>query len=154
MDKPTKDRIALLHPIRREEVEKLVNEANAALTSHSQMRIVQGYRTFPEQDALYAQRPKVTNAKGGQSYHNYGLAIDFCLIIDGKEVSWETGKDYDGDKVADWLEVVQIFVRAGWKWGKAFNDLPHLEKSPLHWKELLKKYKANDFIPSTKYVNL
>ena len=84
------------------------------------MRIVQGLRTFPEQDALYAQRPKVTNAKGGQSYHNYGLAIDFCLIIDGKQVSWNSTKDSDNDHVADWEEVIRIFEAAGWKSGRAW----------------------------------
>ena len=155
MEKITEDRINKLHPKVREEVRDLVNKANAALTSHSQIRIVQGLRTFEEQDGLYLKRPKVTNAKGGQSYHNYGLAIDFCLIIDGKEVSWNTTKDFDGDKIADWLEVVQIFVKAGWYWGKAFNDLPHLEKTfGLTWKDMLKKYKAADFIPNTKYINL
>jgi peptidoglycan L-alanyl-D-glutamate endopeptidase CwlK len=155
MDQISETRINLLHPKVREEVRDLVNKANAALTSHSQIRIVQGLRTFEEQDALYLKRPKVTNAKGGQSYHNYGLAIDFCLIIDGKEVSWNTTKDFDGDKIADWLEVVQIFVKAGWYWGKAFNDLPHLEKTfGLNWKDMLKKYKAKDFIPNTKYINL
>lgn len=155
MDQISETRINLLHPKVREEVRDLVNKANAALTSHSQIRIVQGLRTFEEQDALYLKRPKVTNAKGGQSYHNYGVAIDFCLIIDGKEVSWNTTKDFDGDKIADWLEVVQIFVKAGWYWGKAFNDLPHLEKTfGLNWRDMLKKYKAKDFIPNTKYINL
>lgn len=159
-DQVTLNRIAVLHPAIRAEVGTLVTAANAALTSHSQMRIVQGLRTFPEQDALYAQGrtkpgPRVTKAKGGQSYHNYGLAIDFCLIIDGKEVSWNTEKDFDGDKVADWLEVVQIFVKAGYKWGKAFNDLPHFEKAHGYdWRDLLKKYNKKDFIPGTIYVNL
>jgi hypothetical protein len=46
---------------------------------------VQGVRTFAEQDALYAQGRtrkglRVTNAKGGQSYHNYGLAADCALL--------------------------------------------------------------------------
>jgi peptidoglycan L-alanyl-D-glutamate endopeptidase CwlK len=145
MDSITEQRINLLHPSIREEVRRLVNECNNALTKHSQMRITQGLRTFAEQDALYAQSrtkpgPKVTNAKGGQSYHNYGLAIDFCLILDGKEVSWDTTKDFDQDGMADWIEVARIFQREGYKWGKAFNDLPHFEKSKLHWRELLKMY--------------
>jgi len=153
MDQITKQRITLLHPSIREEVTALVLKADAALTGNAKMRIVQGLRTFEEQNALYAQRPKVTNAKGGQSYHNYGLAIDFCLIIDGKVVSWDTKKDFDNDRIADWEEVIKIFEAAGWKSGRAFNDLPHFEKSSLHWKDLLKKYQANDFIPGTKYIN-
>jgi peptidoglycan L-alanyl-D-glutamate endopeptidase CwlK len=43
--------------------------------------VIFGVRTVAEQDALYAQgRTKpgkiVTNAKGGQSAHNFGLAVD------------------------------------------------------------------------------
>lgn len=161
MDNTTLQRIALLHPAVRQEVTNLVNQVSAALTAHSEMRIVQGFRTFPEQDALFAQGrtkpgPKVTNAKAGQSFHNYGIAIDFCLLINGKEISWNVGKDYDGDGLADWMEVVQIFIRAGWTWGKAFNDLPHLEKrfGFANYQGLLTKYNAGDFITGTKYLNL
>jgi peptidoglycan L-alanyl-D-glutamate endopeptidase CwlK len=74
----------------------------------------------------------VTNAKGGKSYHNYGLAIDICLILDGKEASWDTLKDYDGDKVADWMEAVAIFKTRGWEWGgdfKSIKDAPHFQKT-------------------------
>ena len=138
MDAVTAGRINKLHPKIREEVRSLVEQANAALTGNAQVRIVQGYRTFSEQDILYKQRPKVTNAKAGQSYHNYGLAIDFALLIDGKQISWDAAKDWDGDKQSDWLEVVLLFTKAGYKWGKAFNDLPHLEKSfGKNWRDLL-----------------
>lgn len=48
-----------------------------------------GFRSGAVQDALYAQGrttpgPIVTNAKGGQSAHNYGLAIDVYPIINGQ----------------------------------------------------------------------
>lgn len=138
MDAVTAGRINKLHPKIREEVRNLVEQANAALTGNAQVRIVQGLRTFAEQDAMYKQRPKVTNAKGGQSYHNYGLAIDFALLIDGKQISWDSAKDWDGDKQSDWLEVVLLFTKAGYKWGKAFNDLPHLEKTfGKNWRDYL-----------------
>lgn len=147
MDKISEQRIDLLHPKIREEVRQLVNAANSILTGRSQVRIVQGLRTFAEQDSLFKQRPKVTNAKGGQSYHNYGLAVDFALLIDGKEISWDAAKDWDGDKQADWLEVVLLFTKAGYKWGKAFNDLPHLEKTfGYHWSQLLKLYKRGEYV--------
>ena len=137
IDKSTQERIKLLHPALRDEVTKLVEEANKRLTSHSHVRIIQGLRTIEEQNGLYAQGrtkpgPIVTNAKGGSSYHNYGLAIDFCLIIDNKEVSWSVSKDYDGDGMADWMEVVKVFKDAGWTWGgdfKSIKDMPHFEKT-------------------------
>ncbi|WP_339814509.1 M15 family metallopeptidase [Paenibacillus sp. FSL R5-0928] len=98
--------------------------------------ITQGLRTIAEQDALYAQgRTKpgniVTNAKGGTSYHNFGLAIDFALLLpDGKQVSWDLKRDGDGDKVADWTEVVQEAKALGFEWGGDFvsiKDAPHFQ---------------------------
>lgn len=46
-------------------------------------------RDFEAQTALYAQGrtkagPIVTNAKAGQSFHNYGVAFDFVPIVNGK----------------------------------------------------------------------
>ncbi|MHA6529142.1 M15 family metallopeptidase [Paenibacillus sp. BAC0078] len=98
--------------------------------------ITQGLRTIAEQDALYAQgrtKPgaKVTNAKGGYSYHNFGLAIDFALLLpDGSSVSWDMKRDGDGDNVADWIEVVQEAKALGFGWGgdwSSFKDYPHLD---------------------------
>lgn len=163
MDKITESRINLLHPKVRDEVTKIINEANAALTKHSQVRIVQGLRTIEEQDGLYAlgrTKPgkKVTNAKGGSSFHNYGLAIDFCLLIDGKEISWDMAKDYDEDKKADWTEVVEIFKKYGWEWGgnwSSIKDYPHFQKVfGNSWQTLLDRYKNKDFVPNTRYVRI
>jgi peptidoglycan L-alanyl-D-glutamate endopeptidase CwlK len=98
--------------------------------------ITQGLRTIAEQNALYAQgRSKpgsiVTNARGGYSYHNYGLAIDFALLLpDGKGISWDMRRDGDGDKVSDWQEVVQEAKQLGFEWGgdwTSFKDYSHLQ---------------------------
>lgn len=131
MDKITLDRINLLHPSVREEMKVIINECNKQLTGSSQVRIAQGLRTFEEQNALYNKRPKVTNAKGGQSVHNYGFAVDIVLIINGKDASWDTKKDWDKDKVSDWDECVKVFAKYGWSWGgnwANFKDMPHFEK--------------------------
>jgi len=53
------------------------------------IEVVQGLRSFAEQDELFKQgRSKpgqiVTRAKGGQSNHNYGLAVDLCPFVNGK----------------------------------------------------------------------
>lgn len=162
-DQVTQDRIEQLHPAIRELVRRGIEEANSKLAPNIQVRIVQGTRTFPEQAALYAKGrtapgPKVTNAKEGQSIHNYGLAIDFALLINGKEISWNREADADGDKTADWLEVVTVFLRLGFEWGgnwRTFKDFPHLEKASGNtWQILLKKYKAGQFIPGTKFVQI
>jgi len=151
MDKATLDRIAKLHPMVREEMKTIVEECNKALNGRSQVRVAQGLRTFAEQDALYNQKPKVTNAKGGQSIHNYGMAVDIVLIIDGKTASWDTHKDWDNDGIADWDECVKIFAKHGWSWGgnwASFKDMPHFDKIGYNnWRVLINKPKdANGYV--------
>jgi len=156
MDKITEQRIALLHPNIRQEVTDIINECNRALTGRAQVRISQGLRTFGEQDNLYAiGRTKpgkiVTNAKGGQSIHNYGFAVDIVLIIDGKTASWDTAKDWDDDQISDWTECVNIFKKYGWSWGgdwSSFKDMPHFDKIGFsNWRLLqVKKRDANNYV--------
>lgn len=161
-------RVALLHPAIRQEVAELIDKAEANLPSNSKVRIVQGLRTKDEQDALYAQgRTKpghiVTNARFGQSYHCYGLAIDFAIMYDKDNngsfevLSWDTNYDFDKDGVSDWQEVVKVFKEAGYTWGGNFNsikDNPHLEKTfGYNWRVLLQRYNAKDFIEG-EYVRL
>lgn len=150
MDTHTKKRIEKLHPLVRDEVEKIINECNEALTGNAKVRITQGLRTFEEQRLLHnkgriAPGKKVTNAKAGQSIHNYGFAVDICLIIDEKIASWNTVKDWDNDTVADWYECVKIFSKYDWEWGgnwKTFKDLPHFEKRGYNnWRKLIKMEK-------------
>src|SRR5690349_2624666 len=135
--------VAKLHPKIRDEVTALIDKAETKFPSTVAIRIVQGLRTFPEQDALYAKGRttpglRVTNSKGGQSYHNYGLAIDFALLYDKdgngtyESLSWDTLKDFDRDGEADWMEVVDAFEKAGYTWGGRFHsitDNPHFEKT-------------------------
>jgi peptidoglycan L-alanyl-D-glutamate endopeptidase CwlK len=141
-DEKTLERIKLLHPKLRDEALEMYDDIIAALTGFAACRFAYTLRTFAEQDALYAQgrsKPgaKVTNAKGGQSYHNYGLAIDIVLLIDKDKngtfetASWDTKTDFDKDGKADWIEVVNIFKRYGYEWGGdwKFIDMPHFQKT-------------------------
>ena len=176
-DKPTLERIELLHPAVREEVKNIyLNEIIPALSGKAICRFAYTLRTFAEQDALYAQgRTKlfddkgkrlgvVTKAKGGQSIHNFGLALDIVLLKDtnndGKfeSASWETNIDFDKDGKSDWMEVVNILKRNGWIWGgdwKSFKDAPHFEKTFGHtWKTLLPNHQKGDFINGTNYVRI
>ena len=147
-DQVTADRISKLHPRIREEVTTIVNNIE---NSGVGIRIVQGLRTFDEQNNLYAQGrtqaqldavglknvkarpdlPKVTNARGGESFHNYGLSIDFVLLHADKQVSWSQTEDLDKDGKRDWMEVVEAFGCKGYNWGGFWKspDYPHFEKS-------------------------
>lgn len=169
-DKVSIDRVAKLHPKIRDEVKALIEKAEEGLPENIAIRAVQTLRTFAEQDKLYAQgrtdktKPKVTNAKGGQTYHCYGLAWDFCFVIDKdgngsyEFVSWDTLKDYDKDGMPDWKEVVKVFEDAGYEWGGRWAtivDAPHIQKTfGYTWKQLLAKYNAKDFIEQIEYVRI
>lgn len=149
LDNISLSRIGQLHPEIKDEVNELYRKAAALMPEGTVIRIVQGLRTFPEQHALFIQQPKVTNADQGQSYHNYGLAIDFALLVNGK-IDWTVN--------ATWLIVVKVFTDAGYQWGgnwSKFKDNPHLEKTFGHgFRDLLAKHNAKDFIVGTEYVNL
>jgi peptidoglycan L-alanyl-D-glutamate endopeptidase CwlK len=157
-DAITLKRIQLLHPALRDEVSELYAEIEERLTSRSSCRFTHTLRTFKEQDELYAiGRTKpgriVTNAKGGKSWHNYGMAIDIVLLIGGG-VSWDISKDFDGDGKADWAEVVQVFKEFGWEAGIdwKFRDAPHFQKTlgltinEMHKRYLAGKRDANGYV--------
>ena len=176
-DQITLQRIETLHPAVRQEVKNIYeNEIVPALSGKAICRFAYTLRTFAEQDALYAQgRTKlydsngkklgvVTKAKGGQSIHNYGLALDIVLIKDTNgdgsfdTASWEDTIDFDKDGKADWREIVNIFKKYNWVWGgdwTSFKDKPHFEKTFGHtWRTLLPKHQNRDFIQGTNYINL
>ncbi|WP_260399789.1 M15 family metallopeptidase [Peribacillus simplex] len=103
-------------------------------------QISAGYRSMEEQAALFSQgrfyrykgknysilaKPKVTNAKPGQSFHIFGVAIDYFLVSDdGKTVLWTIKTKWKRKRVA------AIGKELGFKWGgdwTGFKDYPHLE---------------------------
>ena len=176
-DKITLERIQTLPPAVRAEVEHIYRaQVVPALTGRAICRFAYTLRTFQEQADLYAQgRTRlfdsngkrlgiVTKADAGQSIHNYGLALDIVLLADNnrdgkfESISYETALDYDGDRKADWMEIVDIFKKAGWTWGgdwKGFVDTPHLEKSfGLSWKQMKARWDKKDFLPGTSYIRI
>jgi peptidoglycan L-alanyl-D-glutamate endopeptidase CwlK len=162
-DKPTIDRIKLLHPKLRDEATLIYQEIKAALTGKAICRFSYTLRTFAEQDALFNARPQVTKAKGGHSYHNYGLAVDIVLLVDKdangtyESALWDVKTDFDGDNKSDWMEIVAIFKRYGWEWGGdwKFYDAPHFQKTySKSIVDLLKLYNNKKFMTKTTYVDL
>ena len=141
-DQITLDRIKLIHPALRDEAGDIYDDICQALTGRAICRFTSTLRTFAEQDALFAKgrtKPgtKVTNARAGSSWHNYGMAIDIVLLVDKNKdgvfesASWDTKTDFDGDGKSDWTEIVQIFKEYGWEWGGdwKFFDAPHFQKT-------------------------
>lgn len=160
-DKISLERIKLMHPKLRDELLEQYLTINTALAKGIRLRITQTLRTFKEQDELYAQGRtskgnKVTNAKGGQSIHNYGLAFDIVILydLDGngtfETASWSEVKDFDRNGLKDWFEVVNFFKSKGWFWGgdfKSIYDSPHFEKTFNNtWQTLKNKYNGNPYV--------
>jgi peptidoglycan L-alanyl-D-glutamate endopeptidase CwlK len=105
----------------------------ASLDAGFYVSITQALRTIAEQDALFAQGrtkpgPIVTYARGGHSYHNYGLAFDFAVLQDGKE-TWNAKVDVNGDQKADYVQLGELGESLGLEWGGRWTrqDLPHLQ---------------------------
>jgi peptidoglycan L-alanyl-D-glutamate endopeptidase CwlK len=168
MDKITLQRIELLHPALRDEAKEIYAEICERLTGKALCRFSHTLRTFAEQDALYAQGRTapgkiVTRAKGGQSWHNYGMAIDIVLLVDTdgngsyESASWDTTTDFDNDNNPDWDEVVYVFGLYGWEWGGnwKFKDTPHFQKTfGLTISEAKKRYDNKQVISGTNYIKL
>ncbi len=121
-----------LNPIVKERTEQLIQQA---AKKGIVVVITDSFRSAEDQDELYEQGRTtdgniVTNAKGGESYHNYGLAIDFALETPSGDVIWDREYDRNGNGKADWAEVVKMAKTLGFEWGgdwKGFKDYPHLE---------------------------
>lgn len=160
MDKITLQRIELVHPLLREEVREIYAEINKRLTGKAFCRFAYTLRTLKEQADIFAQGrtkpgPIVTKARPGRSYHNYGLAIDIVLIL-GNGASWDINKDFDGDGMADWMEVVQTFKEYGWEAGIdwQFKDAPHFQKTLGYTVDQLHKKLLAGKVDSKGYVIL
>ena len=88
--------------------------------------ITSTYRDNESQNALYNQGRttpgnKVTNAKGGQSFHNYRIAFDFCPIVGGK-AQW--------NDTATFNRCGEIAESLGLEWAgrwKTFKELAHCQ---------------------------
>ncbi len=99
--------------------------------------ITQTLRDNEYQELLYAkgrttQGQIVTNARGGESFHNYGLAFDICKNVVGHEY----------DDASFFKKVGEIWTEMGGMWGGNFDtfvDTPHFEFSgELEIKDLQK----------------
>lgn len=92
--------------------------------------ITSTYRDHESQDALYAQGrtvagAKVTNAKAGQSWHNWRLAFDVVPLRHGKPVWSATGTDADL-----WNRIGKIGETCGLEWAGRwvkFRELAHFQ---------------------------
>jgi len=109
-----------VHPILARKVIQIIELAKR---EGYNVTVTQGLRTFAEQDKLFKKRPRVTKARGGQSYHNYGVAADLAFVVNGK-ISWDE-KLYKN--IGRWASQVGLTWGGNWK----FIDYPHLQLASM-----------------------
>ena len=92
------------------------------------IKVISGTRSYEEQNALYEQgRSKsgriVTNARGGYSNHNFGIAFDIGVFEGGRYI----------DESPAYKAVGALGKQLGLEWGgdwKSIQDEPHFGLRP------------------------
>jgi peptidoglycan LD-endopeptidase CwlK len=119
---PTSNSIDALDPY----VANLARRFLASTKAHGMdVRITSVFRSWDEQDRLYAQGRTtpgsiITNARGGESYHNWGLAFDAAPYVNGT-----ISNDLNLYK-----QMGPLGVAVGLEWGGNFKDItdyPHFQ---------------------------
>lgn len=135
----------------------LVNVVDQALEflkiNGTPFKVYSGLRTFEEQNKLYAKGRTeagniVTNARGGQSMHNYGLAVDLApynlLTEDPDDLWWPEPSERKGYVWYDLEEALEsaarhidkenndgVEIEWGGRW--KFRDVPHCQiRTTIH----------------------
>lgn len=128
-DARTEGNLATLLPEAQNAVRAWLPQAQRFLAERGlELRIICGTRSYAEQNKLYSKRPRVTNARGGYSMHNFGIAFDIGLFKNGKyldDVCHTADKDYIA---------LHRFCGSpeGMEWGgdwSGFADYPHYQLS-------------------------
>lgn len=131
-DQRTERNLATLNAEAASAFRKFIPVAQAEAALHGCTYVaIGGSRTWDEQNALYAKGrtapgPKVTNARAGFSWHNFGIALDFGVFKDGKYL------DESNPKLAEKVHRACGALASTYnlEWGgtwKNFTDLPHYQ---------------------------
>lgn len=119
--------IHTLHP----KAQELARRALKAIKdANINARIISGTRTYAEQNALFAKgrfgskEDRVTNARGGQSNHNFGIAWDIGIFTDDGKYLGESPLY----KKAAAAVIAAALPKLEWggNW-KSFPDQPHYQ---------------------------
>jgi len=120
LDNVSLARLAEVHPELSRRVQSLASQLDFNL------RVTAGIRTVAQQNALYDQGrtapgPIVTNAKGTESNHVLGVAVDVVpMDLADEHPDWNASD-------AQWQRIVALAAPCGLRDGVSFRDEPHLE---------------------------
>jgi peptidoglycan L-alanyl-D-glutamate endopeptidase CwlK len=120
--------IQTLLPAAQRKAREFMKTAAAGTPASISIKIISGTRTFAEQDELYSHGrtktgPKVTNARGGGSNHNYGVAWDIGVFKNGQYLP----------ESPLYAQIGTIGKSLGLEWGgdwKSLQDEPHFQMVP------------------------
>lgn len=128
-DKRTEENLATLMPEAQSVARRFMQLAvMKARELNIVVKVICGTRSYAEQNELYNKRPRVTKAKGGYSWHNFGLAFDIGLFTESGEYLGNSKHYATLGKLA--AQVPNLEWGGNWK---SFVDEPHFQ---------LKKYKT------------
>lgn len=121
-----------LHPLVEAKARDFIRRCGAAGVT---LLVTCTLRSMATQAALYAQGrtapgKKVTNAKPGQSFHNFALALDVVPMRNGKPVWGTSGADAEL-----WERVGKCGEAAGLEWAgrwKSFKEMAHFQFTGGH----------------------
>jgi peptidoglycan L-alanyl-D-glutamate endopeptidase CwlK len=132
-DARTEDKLRSLLPEAADRFRPFIAEARrVALVKYGCDYVaISGHRTWETQDLLYdrgrtSPGAKVTNARGGYSNHNFGIALDFGVFRNGKYL------DSDDPSTAAVVHRNAGAIASDFdiEWGgdwTSFKDFPHFE---------------------------
>ena len=112
-----------IHPDLREKIEAIQEVMEA---EGFDLRPLEGYRSPERQAVLLASASGVTSVGAWSSCHNYGLALDAAIYVNGKP-SWNLG---DPHVIAGYQRFGELAEILGLNWGGRWTspkDYPHVE---------------------------
>lgn len=121
-DERSERHIRSLHPQAQDAARRFLGKLRSAGID---ARIISGTRSYAEQEELFKigrsgdSKKPVTNARGGHSNHNFGIAWDIGIFENGKYLTAE--RPYAS---------AAAFCPAGVEWGGTWNtfpDAPHYQ---------------------------
>ncbi|KPN17632.1 hypothetical protein AO715_04965 [Xanthomonas sp. Mitacek01] len=142
--------MASLHPELRGQAAEFVNRVEQELGIT--LRVTSGYRTYAEQNALYAQGRTtpgdvVTNARGGYSNHNFATAFDVVEVRPNGSINWDT----------NWDAIGRIGTSMGLEWGGNWTsivDKPHFQlDTGLSTRDMRERVAAGN-VDANGFINL
>ena len=106
--------------------QRVLSFIEAAKAKNIDLLVTSTYRDKESQAALFAQGRTlpgkvVTNARPGESYHNWRCAVDVVPLVNGKAV-WNDN--------ALWLKIGIIGESCGLEWAgrwRTFKEYPHFQ---------------------------